>query len=92
MQPASEPSGDEDDVLEPHRGVLRAVAEGAAGERRHRRPRVLIDVVLLRSGADIPILQVSNCKIQPATIDWSSQMHYVFKKADPPTSWSSSSN
>ena len=59
LQPAPEAARDEDDVLEPHRGVLRAVAEGAAGERRHRRPRVLIDVVLLRAGAYIPILQVS---------------------------------
>ena len=58
MEAAAEAAGDEDDVLEADGGVLRAVAEGAAGKRRHGRPGILVDVVPLGSGANVPILKV----------------------------------
>ena len=58
LEAAAEAAGDEDDVLESDGGVLRAVAEGAAGKRGYGRPGVFVDVVPLRSSANVPILQV----------------------------------
>ena len=61
MEAAAEAAGDEDDVLEADGGVLRAVAEGAARKRRHGRPGILVDVVPLGSGANVPILKGIIC-------------------------------